>query len=129
MRAERRGRVALVCWRVNRRSGGAGEQTEAETVRHLEGGGLGGIPEGQGEQGSGRCRRGVDRGVREEPQGEPLQALESDVLGELLPTAGPNGGDTQARRTRGPDSWRAHGGGQDRPDGREDVPGAEGGAG
>ena len=28
-------------------------------------------------------------------QEEPLQALESDVLGELFPTAGPGGGDTE----------------------------------
>ena len=60
--------------------------------------------------------------------GEPVQALESAVVGELLPAAGARGGDTEAGRqlegARGADRR-----GQDRPDGRALVPGARGGAG
>src|SRR5450759_3185778 len=82
MRAEQRGRITLACWRGNRWSEGAGEQAEAVCDR--EGGGLEGISQGQGQQRGRWGRRGVDRGVREGPQGEPLQALESDVLGELV---------------------------------------------
>ena len=49
---------------------------------------VGGLREGQGQSGGCGCRRGVDRRVREGSEREPLQALESDVLGELLPAAG-----------------------------------------
>src|SRR5438034_9556941 len=126
MRVEQRGRVTRACAAANRGAGGAGEQAEA--IWYFQGGGLGGISQGQGQQGGGRRRRAVDRGVREGPQGEPLQALEPDVLGELLPTASSDGRDTEAGRARGPCPRCAHRGGQDRSDGREDVPGAEGGA-
>jgi hypothetical protein len=39
---------------------------------------------------------------------EPLQALESDVLGELHTAAGQGGADTEERRTRIEDARRAH---------------------
>src|SRR5450759_673904 len=125
MRAEHRGRITLACWRVNRWSEGAGEQAEA--VCNREGGGLGGISQGQGQQRGRWGRRGIDRGVREGPQGEPLQALESDVLGELFPTPGPEGGDPEAGRAGSPDPRGAHRGRQDRSNGRKNVLRAHGG--
>ena len=70
----------------------------AEVVRDLQAGGLGGVPEGQGQQGRGGRRRRVDRAVRAGPEGEPVQAVESDVVGELFPAAGAGGGDTEAGR-------------------------------
>ncbi len=61
------------------------------------------------------------------PFGEPFQALESALVGELLPAAGACGRDTEARRqlegSRGADRR-----GQGRADGRVRVPGAWGGA-
>ena len=75
---------------------------------------------------------GVDEqsidGVRGEPSGEPLQALESAVVGELFPAAGAGGGDTEAGRQL-EDARGADGRGQDRADRRARVPGALGGAG
>jgi hypothetical protein len=55
----------------------------------------GGMAKGQGQPGSRRGRRGVDPGVRGEPSGQPLQGLESDVLGELYAAAGQSGRDTE----------------------------------
>src|SRR6478752_3302768 len=37
-----------------------------------------------------------------EAEGEPLQAVESHVVGVVLPRAGPRGGDTEERRNEGP---------------------------
>src|SRR6266705_3034975 len=102
MRAERRGRVILACWSVNRDVvvvGGAGERVEAggQAVRCFEAAGLGGVAAGEGQSGSCGCRRAVDPGVRGEPDGEPLQALESALLGELHAAAGQGGRDTKAQ--------------------------------
>lgn len=47
-------------------------------------------------------------GFERDLEGEPLQALESDVLGNVLPAAGACGGDTKGRRKRGPCARRAH---------------------
>ena len=88
---------------------------------------VGRLREGQGQPGGGWCRRGVDRRVRAGPEGEPLQALESDVLGDVFPAAGACGGDTEEGRRR-EDARGAHRGRQDRPDGRSHVFGAGGGA-
>src|SRR5438128_10941802 len=101
MRAERRGRVILACWAANRDLvGGAGERAEAggQAVCCVEAAGLGGVAEGEGQSGSGGCRRAVDPGVRGEPHGEPLQALESALLGELHAAAGEGGRDTETQR-------------------------------
>src|SRR3954447_24241225 len=64
MRGGGRGRVARVRSAVNRHAcrGGReepGERTEAagQAVHHLQVGGVGSIPEGQGQQGRGGCRR------------------------------------------------------------------------
>src|SRR5712691_8031888 len=132
MRAERRGRVILACWSVNRGVvvvGGAGERAEAggQAVCDFEAAGLGGVAEGEGQSGGRRCRRGVDPGVRGEPDGEPLQALESALLGELHAAAGEGGRDTETQR-RVEGARRAHGRRQDRADGRAPVLGAGGGA-
>ena len=40
----------------------------------------------------------VDRGVRDRLEGQPLQDLESDVLGKLLSTAGATRGDPESQR-------------------------------
>src|SRR5215472_1061794 len=126
MRVEPRGRATRTRAAVNRQAERAGERVEA--LRDPEGGREGGVPEGQSQQGGAGSRRGVDQGVREEPGREPLQALESDVLGELLPAAGPSGRDTKTGRARGSGPGGAHRGRQDRSDGREAVPGAGSGA-
>src|SRR5713101_9763584 len=130
MRAERRGRVILAWSAANRDLvGGAGERAEAEgqAVCDFEAAGLGGVAEGEGQPGSCRCRRGVDPGVRGEPDGEPLQALESALLGELHAAAREGGRDTETQwRVEG--ARRAHGRRQGRADGRAPVSGAGGGA-
>ncbi len=64
--------------------------------------------QGQGQPGRPGHRRGVHCGVREEPEGEPLQALESDVLGDLHAAAGAGGGDTEDAWARDQDPRRAH---------------------
>jgi hypothetical protein len=128
MRVERRGRIVRVRSAVNHRWWEEpGERAEAEAVCDLQAGRLGGLVEGQGQQGRGRRRRAVTFRVRGGPQGEPLQALEPAVVGELLPAAGARGRDTEARRQ--PENSRgADGRGQGRSDGRGRVPGARGGA-
>ena len=61
-----------------------------------------GVAEGPGQRrGAGRGRR-QHRPVREVTrEGQPLQALEPDGLGELFPRAGAGGGDTEGPRGRG----------------------------
>src|SRR5713101_5706825 len=58
-----------------------------QAVRDFQTGGLGGLPEGQGQPRRCRSGRSVHRGVRDRLEAQPLQDLESDVLGELLPTS------------------------------------------
>src|SRR5262249_33528204 len=88
---------------------------------------LGGVSEGQGEPRRGRGGRAVDRGVRDRLEGEPLQDLESHVLGELLPTAGAARGDPESPRRLegggGSYGRRTRGAG-----GRQDASGAARGA-
>src|SRR6266542_1212492 len=130
MRAERRGRVILACSAVNRDLvGGAGERAEAggQAVCCFEAAGLGGVAEGEGQSGGCGCRRGVDPGVRGEPDGEPLQALEPALLGELHAAAREGGRDTETQR-RVEGARHAHGRRQGRADGRAPVFGAGGGA-
>jgi hypothetical protein len=50
------------------------------------------------ESRSGRGRRTVDCGLRKGPEREPVQDLESDVVGQLLSTAGADGEDTESKR-------------------------------
>src|ERR1700682_5141807 len=47
---------------------------------------------------SGRGRRAVDCGFRKEPEREPVQDLESDVVGQLPSTAGAHGENTESER-------------------------------
>ena len=60
-------------------------------------------------------------------QGKPLQAVESTVLGDVLPAAGAGGGDTEEGR-RIKDARGAHRGRPGGPDRGQDVPGAGRGA-
>src|SRR5215469_5208217 len=60
-------------------------------------GGLGSIQTSKNEPGSGRGRRAVDCGFRKEPEREPVQDLESDVVGQLLSTAGADGENTESQ--------------------------------
>jgi hypothetical protein len=104
MRVERRGRVARAGSAVNQHGWEEpGERAEAagQAVSDLQMGGLGGVSEGQGQPGRGRGGRAVDHRVRAGPQGEPVQALESAVVGQLLPATGEGRGDPQAGRQRG----------------------------
>src|SRR5262245_44189662 len=64
-----------------------------KAVRDPETGGLGSFRACEGEPGSGWSGWTVDSRVRGQPCGQPLQALESDVLGEPLPSGGPPGRD------------------------------------
>src|SRR6266540_2377230 len=110
MRVERRERIIRACSAVNRAcAGGAGERVEAEgeAVCDFRAAGLGGVAEGEGQRGGCGCRRGIDPGVRGEPCGEPLQALESALLGELPAAAGQGGRDTEEGRAWGNSPRRA----------------------
>ena len=51
------------------------------------------------------CR---SRRSRSRPEGQPVQGLESDVLGYLLSASGARGGDTEAARRRHEDARGAH---------------------
>ena len=55
--------------------------------------------------------------VRGRSGGQPLQDLESDELGDLVPAAGQGGGDPEAARWWGPNAGRADDRGQGRADG------------
>src|SRR5215211_2524807 len=104
MRVERRGRVARAGLAVNQHGWEEpGERAEAagQAVSDLQMGGLGGVSEGQGQPGRGRGGRAVDPAVRRGPQGEPVQAVESAVVGQLCPAAGEGRGDPQAGRQGG----------------------------
>ncbi len=130
MRVERRGRVVRVRSAINRSGEESMSEPSRRTSRLI-------FPNGS----SGRRIR-ESRPTRERPAStaqsiadferdlkEPVQALESAVVGELLPAAGAGGGDTQGRREGGASARCAHGRGPDRPDGGQDVSGADGGAG
>src|SRR5881397_1711474 len=88
-----------------------------QVVRYFKAGSMGGLGEGQGEQGCGGCGRLLDRGPREGSEEQSVQDLEPDVFGELLPALGARGGDTEIAWRRHQDSWGAHGRGSGRPDG------------
>ena len=60
-------------------------------------------------------------------EGQPLQDLESDELGVLLPAPGQGGRDPQAARRRGPRAGRADDRRQGRADGRGHASGGTGG--
>ena len=106
----------------------SGPKLSGQAVRHLQVGGLGSVCEGQGEQGCGGGRRGVDRAVRGRPGPESVQDLEPAVVGLVFPAAGEGRGDPQGGRQRGAGARSAYGGRPGRPDGGPDVSGGKGGA-
>src|SRR5215831_10679557 len=61
-------------------------------------GGLGSIQTSKSEPRSGRGRRAVDCGFRKGPEKEPVQDLESNVVGQLLSTAGADGENSESKR-------------------------------
>src|SRR5919107_4599458 len=96
--------------------GAGGDETgiSRQAVRYLEAGRLGGLPEGQGKSGRAGSGRADPRRLREGSQGKPIQDLEPDVVGIVLPTSGAGGGDTKTAWRRNPNTRRAHGCGQSR---------------
>lgn len=86
MRPERRGCVVQPGPRANRETGGARGSGKAVLDRQARG--LGSLQACEGQPGSGWSGRTVDCGVRGQPFGEPLQALEPPVLRELLSSTG-----------------------------------------
>src|ERR1019366_1921102 len=89
-------------------------------------GGLGSVSASESQQGSGRGRRAIDCGFRKEPKREPVQDLESDVVGQLLSTAGAHGEDTESQRRR-KEAGHTDRVGSDRASGGEVETGACGG--
>ena len=86
--------------------GAAGRQAvRGDRVR-----GLVRLAAGEGQQGSAGGGRAVHRGLRGAAGGQPLQDLEPDVGGDVVPAAGEGGGDPQAGRrhqdARGADDRR-----------------------
>ncbi len=131
MRVERRGRVVLVRWLVNRCfREEPDERIEIEiagqTVRYFQVAGMGGVSQGQGEQRGAGCRRGDDRTIRTGSAKQSVQVVESTVVGILLPSSGESRGDSEAGRTWCPRARGAHGGRPDRPDGGGHGAGGEG---
>src|SRR5260370_16281743 len=87
---------------------------------------MGGVQTSKSEPWSGRGRRTVDCGLRKEPEREPVQDLESDVVGQLLSAAGADGEDTESKR-RGKEAGHTDRVGSDRADGGGVETGAGGG--
>jgi hypothetical protein len=75
-----------------------GARGRGKAVQDPQTGDLGSLQTCEGEPGSGWSRWTVDCGVRGQPFGQPLQALESHVLGELLSSAGAAGRYSESRR-------------------------------
>ncbi len=76
-----------------------GARGQGKAVCDPQAGGLGSLQTCGGEPGSGWSGRAVDCGVRGQPIGQPLQALEPAVVGELFSSAGAAG-----RNSKG--EWR-----------------------
>ena len=68
----------------------------------------------------------IDCGFRKEPEREPVQDLESDVVGQLLSAAGADGEDTESQRW-GKEAGHTDRVGSDRATGGEVETGAGGG--
>src|ERR1035437_507821 len=131
--AERRGRVVRgCCSSVNRRyreeSRGRAESIW-QAVPDLKGRGQGRLDQGEREQGRTRGGRAVHRGLREGPERKPVQGLEPDVLGDVLPASGDGGGNTKATRRRDPRARYSLRRGQDRADRGRGPAGGSGGTG
>src|SRR5690606_1606860 len=90
MRLERRGRIRWSRTSFNcRRAGGNDERDKA--VQYFEAVGDDRLSADQGQRRGSRSRRAIAGRLREEPQGQSLQALESHVVWKLLPTASDGG--------------------------------------
>ena len=89
MGLERRGCVVQPEAMGQLATGGARGQGKA--VRDPQTGSLGSLQACEGQPGSGWSRRTVDSEIRGQPFGQPLQALESNVVRELLSSAGAAG--------------------------------------
>src|SRR5262249_39244633 len=103
-------------------------EVASQVVRYSQVLGVGGIPEGRGEQrcpGGGREVPGAVRGGSEE---RAVQDLESDELGDVLSSCGAGGGNTEIAWWWGPNARRAHDRRSSSPDCGGDVPAAVGGA-
>src|ERR1022692_3218809 len=100
-----------------------------QAVPDQQAGGLGRLDQGEREPGCTWGGRAVHRGVREGPEGQSLQDLEPDVLGDLLPAPGDGGGDPQAAWRRDPRARGALRRGQDRADRGRGPAGGSGGTG
>src|SRR5262249_62299596 len=84
--------------------GRGGARGQGKAVLDLEARGLGSLQACEGQPGSGWSGWTVDCRLRGQPCGQPLQAVESDVLGELLSSAGAAGGANE-REKRGSGLW------------------------
>src|SRR5690242_14537159 len=87
-----------------------------QVVWHFETGGVGGLFEGAGQQGSTRGGRLHDRDVREGSEEQSLQDLEPDVFGQLFPAPGAGGGGAKTSWRRHPGARGAYRRGQNRAD-------------
>ena len=94
MGLERRGCVVQPWPRANRALTG-GARGSGKAVLDRQARGLGSLQACEGQPGSGWSGRTVDCGLRGQPFGQPLQALESPVLWELLSSAGASRRDSE----------------------------------
>src|SRR6267154_804649 len=105
-----------------------GARGRGKAVQDPEAGGLGGLQACEGQPGSGWRGWTVDCGVRGQPIGQPLQALEPTIVRELLSSAGAAGRYSEGRRWYAP-VGHPDGRGSHRSGGRPSVPGAVPGSG
>src|ERR1039458_10593089 len=79
-------------------------ETTRKVVCHFEAGGMGRLCEGEGQQGRTGAGWLLGRGLRNRSEGQSVQDLESDDVGQLLSASGDGGGDTEAAWRRDPHS-------------------------
>src|SRR4029077_15886559 len=87
---------------------------------------MGGLSAGQSQSGRAGRGRGDHPGVRQGSEKQPVQDLESEVLGVLFSASGDGGGDTQAAWRWDENPWGADDFGQGGPDGGGQEAGGEG---
>src|SRR5665647_1804464 len=66
-----------------------------EVVRYIEVGSVGGVSASQGQQGCTGSGWADHRGVRDRPEEQPVQGLEPDGVGVLLPACGARGASSE----------------------------------
>ena len=69
-----------------------------QAVSDLEAGGVGGLDQGEGQSGCTGSGWAVAGGVRGGSEEQPVQDLEPDVVGDLLPAPGEGGGNPEGAR-------------------------------